>query len=405
MSDKNDRLHPPLSPISSVTSSVACAFLAGAAVGAASIFVRGRRVSLQRAMETTAVMSDRVAMNKATEGIHAALLGLRQEVNQTVSSAESRLSDRLQSQERAIGSKFDSVSAARSELMGVANNVEELRKIFLSPQRRGAFGELQLEGIIRDVMHPGSYAFQATLKNGTRPDCLIRMPPPIGNLAIDSKFPLDAFLELTKIPTLPGDEKGSGCDESQKEEMVRKKLSQHLLKHVHDVSKYIIPGETGDCALLFIPSEAIFAEIVENHQHVLTHANSKRVWIVCPTTLMPILTAMKGAVRGIEVTERSHAIVAEVAAILQDVNRLVARSQKLEKDINSARESLRQMGISFEKIKRRTIKLNVLNENDDQPLVMEPAKKKNESRENGIVNGSVENDARVEEHKLSPKSK
>ena len=186
-------------------------------------------------------------------------------------------------------------------------------------------------------------------------------------MAIDSKFARDVFLESTKIPTFSSKEKGSSRDESQKKEAIRKKLSQHLLKHARGVSKYTIPGDTADCALLFIPSEAIFAEIVENHQRVFAHANGKRVWIVSSSTLMSILTATKGAVRGVEVTERSDAIVAEVSAILRDINRLVAGSQKLEKDINNVRESLRQTGIAFEKIKRRTIKLNILN--DDRTLV------------------------------------
>ena len=211
-------------------------------------------------------------------------------------------------------------------------------------------------------------------------------------MAIDSKFVRDVFLKSIKIPTFSSEEKGSGRDETQKKEAIRKKLSQHLLKHAHGVSKYTVPGDTADCALLFIPSEAIFAKIVENHQHVFGDANGERVWIVSSSTLIPVLTATKGTVRGVEVTQRSNDIEAEVYTILRDINRLVAGSQKLEKDTNNLRESLRQTGIAFKKIKRRTIKLNILN--DDRPLVAESAKKKN----------AAENDP-MEGNELSPESK
>ena len=122
----------------------------------------------------------------------------------------------------------------------------------------------------------------------------------------------DVFLESTRIPTFSSKEKGSGRDESQKKEAIHKKLSQHLLKHARGVSKYTMPEDTAGCTLLFVPSETIFAEIVENHQRVFGDANCERVRIVSSSTLMPILTAMKGAVRKVEVTQRSDAIVAGI---------------------------------------------------------------------------------------------
>jgi len=352
--------------------------IAGALLGgAAAVFVlRGRGgASLQRVTEQAA--TDK-AVQQAVESMNSALQGIRQEVQQSVSSAESRLGSKLQTQERAIvhgmsshykdlGSRLDTVNAARTELSGMSRKMDDLQTIFISPKRRGAFGELQLEAIISDVMHPGSYQFQATLSNGKRPDCLLKLPQPIGNLVIDSKFPMDSFVELSKIPQALT----VTTDSSDAVVAARKKLSDNLRKHIKDIAdKYILPGETADCALLFLPSEAIFAEIIEHHAAIVTEAHQARVWIASPTTLMGVLTTMRGVVRGMAVSERADAIVSEVGAIIKDVDRLIARSEKVEKHVEGARENLRLMRISIEKVQRRKQKLDLLNDEvGETPLV------------------------------------
>lgn len=197
------------SPVSFV---VAGAFIGGAA---ATFALRGRGGAMfQRGVD------QEKTVKQAMETMHLALNGLRQDVQQSVTSAESRLGGKLQTQERAIvhglsshykdlNTRLDTVNAARNELSSMSRKMDDLQTIFISPKRRGAFGELQLEGIISDVMHPGSFQFQATLSNGKRPDCLLKLPPPIGNLAIDSKFPMDSFR------TLQGATSIAGCQDGQ----------------------------------------------------------------------------------------------------------------------------------------------------------------------------------------------
>lgn len=154
----------------------------------------------------------------------------------------------------------------------------------------------------------------------------------------------------------------------------RKKLSDNLRKHVKDIAdKYIIPGETADCALLFLPSEAIFCEIVEHHVSIITDAHKLRVWIACPTTLMAVLTTMRGVVRGMAVNERADAIVSEVGGILSDIERLVARAEKVERNVENARENLRQMRISVDKVVRKKEKLDSLNEDGGERMVLGPS--------------------------------
>ena len=353
------------SPVSFV---VAGAFIGGAA---ATFALRGRGGAMfQRGVD------QEKTVKQAMESMNSALNGLRQDVQQSVTSAESRLGSKLQTQERAIvhglsshykdlNTRLDTVNAARNELSSMSRKMDDLQTIFISPKRRGAFGELQLEGIISDVMHPGSFQFQATLSNGKRPDCLLKLPPPIGNLAIDSKFPMDSFLELSKVPLASLDAKTDSPDLLA----ARKKLSDNLRKHVKDIAdKYIIPGETADCALLFLPSEAIFCEIVEHHASIITEAHKLRVWIACPTTLMAVLTTMRGVVRGMAVNERADAIVSEVGGILQDIERLVARAEKVERNVENARENLRQMRISVDKVVRKKEKLDSLNEDGGERM-------------------------------------
>lgn len=347
----------PVSSISPVVYAAAGALLGGAA---AAFAFRGR--SFHRAEQLATDKAVRQVMEAMNSSIH----GLRQEVQQSVSSAESRLGSKLQTQERAIaqgmsshykdlGSRLDTVNAARTELSGMSRKMEDLQTIFLSPKRRGTFGELQLEALIADVMHPGSFQFQASLPNGKRPDCLLRLSQPIGNLAIDSKFPMDSFLELS-----------TATDASTKA-LARKKLSDHLRKHVKDIAdKYIIPGETADCAILFLPSEAIFAELVEHHAAIVTEAHQARVWIASPTTLMAVLTTMRGVVRGMAVSERADAIVSEVGAIVQDLDRLIARAEKVERNIETARENFRLLRISMDKVQRRKQKLDLLHDTDEE---------------------------------------
>jgi DNA recombination protein RmuC len=254
--------------------------------------------------------------------------------------------------------------------------LEEMSTFFLSPKGRGHFGELHLENLIRKITFPlgSSYDFQVTLSNRKRVDCLIRLPSPIGNLCVDSKFPLDAFRQqqeqqqpssagmshnmmngtyLNGGNVMKNGETMTTAATDNNNNVTRKTKLQRdsLLKHIHDISsKYILPGETADFAILYVPSESIFHQIVNDHPDIVLEGHRRKVWIACPTTFMAVLTTLQGVTTGVTLEQQTTEAMGHVHKLMQDVGRLNERYKKAEKSIDDAKESLRQMNISMEKI-------------------------------------------------------
>jgi DNA recombination protein RmuC len=314
-------------------------FLGGAAVlgFAAGFALRGRALSLQKVASA--------AEQQSLIDIQSSLRRLEQGIPET----ESRIGTKLQTQEKHIALYGQSMSS-------MITKVDDLKTVFHSPRLKGVFGELQLETLVKDVMHPGSFAFQSTLSNGTRPDCVLKLPPPIGTICIDAKLPLDAFRELCTA------QNGNNTNDVA---MARKRMSKHLQEHIRQIAdKYIIPGETADSSLLFLPSEAVFAEVVENHEGVVRDAYKKRVWISSPTTLMAVLTTMRCTIRDITLSHQTDIILKEVLAMKDDIDRLEKRNDAVEKSFEKAQHSLRQMRISTDKISHRREKISMLSEHD-----------------------------------------
>lgn len=273
-------------------------------------------------------------------------------LEQGIPETESRIGTKLQTQEKHIALYGQSMTSMMTK-------VDDLKTVFHSPRQRGVFGELQLETLVRDVMHPGSFAFQSTLSNGTRPDCVLKLPRPIGTICIDAKLPLDAFRELC---TASNSESNNNTNDVV---TARNKMSKHFQEHIRQIAdKYIIPGETADSALLFLPSEAVFAEIVEHHDGVVRDAYKRRVWIASPTTLMAVLTTMRCTIRDITLSHQTDIILKEVHAMKDDIDRLEKRNEAVEKSFEKAQHSLRQMRISTDKITQRRGKISMLTEHD-----------------------------------------
>lgn len=315
-------------------------FGGAAALGfAAGFALRGRALSsrLKVASSTTE--------QRQLIDIQSSLRRLEQGVPET----ESRIGTKLQAQEQHIALYGQSMTS-------MITKVDDLKTVFHSPRLRGVFGELQLETLVRDVMHPGSFAFQSTLSNGTRPDCVLNLPQPIGTICIDAKLPLDAFRELCTAQN-----ENNTTDVI----MARKKMTKHLQEHIRQIAdKYIIPGETADSALLFLPSEAVFAEVVEHHDVVVRDAYKRRVWISSPTTLMAVLTTMRCTIRDITLSHQTDIILKEVLAMKDDIDRLEKRNEAVEKSFEKAQHSLKQMRISTDKISHRRGKISMLTEHD-----------------------------------------
>lgn len=340
---------------------LASAVLGGAACGALFAVSRGRQRIVSTELVMTKLMQD--FHQNLRRDIHQ---DIAKEVHQSVTATTAHFGTSLQAQEREIGKRLNGhyetiqdrlqpVQSARQELQTMTLKMEHLESIFLSPKRRGTFGEQQLEALIGDVMHHGSYDFQFTLSNGKRPDCVLHLPSPIGDLAIDSKFPLEAFMELNNMET-------SGLPRSSLElDKARQKVGESLKKHIKDIAdKYILPGETADCAILFLPSESLFAQLVEDHPKIYQEANRQRVWIACPTTLMAVLTTLRGVVKGMGLHQRTDEMLSEVAELSKDIDRLAQRMDKANKSVDVAKENLRLMQVSIDKILRRKAKLDVM---------------------------------------------
>ena len=209
-------------------------------------------------------------------------------------------------------------------------------------QARGAFGEIQLRDLVTAVLPPSAYAFQANLSNNRVADCLLKLPNPPGSIAIDAKFPLESYRILREAK-----------DESAKTAAGRA-FRDDVLKHVRDIAeRYIVSGETAESALMFLPSEAVYAELHANFRNVVEESFRRRVWIVSPTTLMATLNTVRAVLKDANMREQAGLIQIEVHRMLADVGRLGKRVDNLQRHFHQASEDLNEVRISAEKVVKR----------------------------------------------------
>jgi DNA recombination protein RmuC len=231
------------------------------------------------------------------------------------------------------------IDAAQSRLTGLTQEVVGLKEILANKQARGAFGQGRLEAIVRDALPESAYTFQPTLTNRTRPDCVIRLPGDPRLMVIDAKFPLEAFSAL----------KAARDELGRKEAAARVRVD--VGKHIKDIAeRYFIPEETQDIALLFVPSESLYADINEHFDDVVQRAHRSRIIIVSPSLLMMAVQVMQAIVRDERVREQTHIIQAEVRRLVDDVARLRARAAKLQGHFSSAEEDVAGLLISADRI-------------------------------------------------------
>ena len=317
--------------------------------------------------------TDKLATNQGE------LAGRLTQLSETQVTNQNRLIDLMQSQERAVSKKLEErladlgqrfgegmeksrvsqqtslgelkerlvrIDAAQKNIEELSSQVVGLQDILSNKQARGAFGEVQLTDLVKSIMPPNFYSFQATLSGGRRVDCLLNLPYPPGPIAIDAKFPLESYRLLVDA--------GSDRDKNQ----ARKLLATDVLKHVSDISeKYIVPGETAESALLFLPSEAVYAELHANLPDVIERSWKSKVWVVSPTTLMATLNTIRAVLKDSQMREQAHVIQREIMILLQDIGRLDGRVGKLENHFRQAEDDLRQIRVSTEKITKRGNKI------------------------------------------------
>ena len=243
--------------------------------------------------------------------------------------------------------RLTTIDKAQEKITKLSGDVLSLQDILSNKQTRGAFGEIQLTDIVSKALPSDGFDLQATLSNGRRADCLIKLPNPPGPIVIDSKFPLEAYEALR-----------NASSEVETSAAVRL-FKTSVRKHIKDISeRYIIEGETADGAILFLPSEAVYAELHANYSEIVREGFSARVWIVSPTTCMATLNTMRAILKDARMREQAGAIRKELTSLYQDVDRLGVRVESLDRHFNQAAKDISDIKISADKAGRRAKRLD-----------------------------------------------
>jgi DNA recombination protein RmuC len=241
-----------------------------------------------------------------------------------------------------IGARLTVIDEAQKNIAALSGQVVSLQEILSDKQSRGAFGQERMEAIVADQLAPDHYEFQATLSNGSRPDCVIRIPNVPGAIVVDSKFPLEAFETL----------RGLATDEDRKAAMAR--LRADVLKHVKDIAeKYLIPGETQTPAIMFVPSESIYAELHTSFSDVVQRARRAQVVIVSPNVFMLAINTIQTLMRDARMREQAHKIQAAVGELLLDVKRLSERVGNLRQHFDRTNKDIGEIETSMKRIETR----------------------------------------------------
>ena len=234
------------------------------------------------------------------------------------------------------------IDVAQQKISSLSEQVVSLQEVLSNKQARGAFGEIQLNDLVTSILPPNAYEFQMVLSNAKRADCVLRLPNPPGTIVIDAKFPLESYHALRAA--------ASDREKLEAERFFR----ASVLKHIKDISeKYIIPGETAESALMFLPSEAIYAELHANFTDVVEVSYRSKVWIVSPTTLMATLNTVRAVLKDAKMREQAGVIQKEVGTLVEDIGRLDSRIESLSKHFKQANEDVDNIRISSSKIGKR----------------------------------------------------
>ena len=242
-----------------------------------------------------------------------------------------------------VMARLATIDEAQKKIDGLTTNVVTLQELLGDKRSRGAFGEVQLEALVRNLLPPNAYQFQYTLSTGNRVDCVLMLPEPTGMVAVDSKFPLENYHRMLERG-------GSEADRVQGQRQFR----IDLRNHIEDIAqKYILAGETSDGAVMFVPAEAVFAEIHAYHGEIVDFAMQRRVWIVSPTTMMAVLNTTRAVLKDVETRRQVHIIKDELAKLGKEFSRFDQRMKKLADHIRQAHEDAEEVRVTSDKISRR----------------------------------------------------
>jgi len=300
---------------------------------------------------------------------------LQRLIAEQMAQSEGRLGNRLEQSLRdqnerttksltGMAEKLAVITEANTHISALSTQVTQLQNILSNKQARGSFGEVQLENLVRDALPENAFDFQATLGNGRRVDCLLRLPNPPGPIAIDSKFPLEAYRRLT------------GAENDAEREAARRLLEIDVKKHIQDIAeKYIVPGETAESAILFLPSESVYAEINIQLPKLVEASRKARVYMAGPDNLMLLLHTVRAILRDARMHEAAGLIQTQVDLMMKDVHRLEERVGKLATHFSQAEKDISDIQTSTRKIISRGDKIDeieVLDADQAAPAVAKP---------------------------------
>lgn len=367
---------------------LAVAALLGAGVAWSLIRAAG---NAKEGNDRLAMLSD--AMMRLSE-TQSALTGRLAQLSESQVTSQARVAEHLQAQERNVTKFLDErladvtrrvgenlqkagektsetlthlqerlavIDSAQKNIAELSADVVSLQDLLSNKQARGAIGQTQMEDLVRNMLPPGAYEFQFTLSNGKRADCVIKLPNPPGLIAVDSKYPHESYARMI-----------SAADERERT-LAKASFRTDVLKHIKDIAdKYIIPGETSDSAVMFVPAESVFAEVHDNFADLVEEGFRRRVYIVSPTTLMATLNTVRAVLKDARMREQAHLIQREIGELTKDVVRLDKRVGELGKHFDLAQRDIKDIQVSTTKIVKRgtaieTIPLDSTGEAVEQP--------------------------------------
>ena len=336
------------------------------------LLLRGRQRDARLAEEARRVSDARAANLEQTiallVGAQSEIKGQVSELNKVHMDAQARtmkvleerfdgisgkmnvsLSESAEKTAKSLGeltNRLSVIDEAQKNITELSGQVVGLQHILDNKQARGAFGEIQMEDIFRNALPPSAYSFQSTLSNGKRADGVILLPNPPGPIVVDSKFPLEPYRALR------------AAEDDVTRAQAGRDFKLAVRKHIKDISeRYIITGETAESALMFLPSEAVYAELHANFTDLVEDSYRARVWIVSPTTLMATLNTVRAVLKDVAMREQAHLIQAQVGKMMADVERLHRRVGNLQRHFGQAESDLKDITTSAEKVLRHGEKI------------------------------------------------
>ena len=281
-------------------------------------------------------------------------------VSQRLGHGLTETSQRTSQSLQQLHERLAVIDSAQANIAALSSEMITLRDILSNKQARGAFGQARMEAIIRDGLHSSAYSFQTTLSNGTRPDCLVKLPESDLRVVIDAKFPLEAFNAL----------KAAETDEERKQ--AEQRLRRDVLHHIKEISsKYLIAGETHETAIMFVPSESIYADLYEHFEDVMQKAHRAQVVIASPNILMLLVQTMQAIFKDARMREQAGLIQGEVVRLLEDVERLSGRVYDLQRHFGQANQDIEKILVSSDKINKRGRRIEQLELQDSEAVDVE----------------------------------